>query len=216
MINRIVRSHEINELYTVASAKAEAIYDIGTHEVIKVLESEYEELLQKYNQQTNPTKWTKERYVKACLCTILLLNSPFLKSYKLDRKLFKSPAEVVGLLAVSCLWDVDFLLINKKVEKYEIDIIIKDFHGNIVLLLEVHGEHHEKPEQKEKDRQKREYYKEQEYQYMEIKGVELKNQFTTSVRKIAKEIEASLKKQRVAYMLKRGKILSVNNGKPIV
>ncbi|PVE74435.1 hypothetical protein [Priestia megaterium] len=216
MVKNNVRKCEINEAYKAASVRANEIYEIGADERIKRLEENYKELLQKYDQTTNPTKWTKEGYIKAGLCTMILLNSHFLNSYKLDWKMFNSPTEVVALLAVSCVWDVGFLLVNKKVGYYEIDIIIKDFHGNIVLLLEVHGEHHEKPEQKEKDRQKREYYKEQGYQYMEIKGVELKNQFTTSVRKIAKEIEESLKKQRVAYMLKRGKVLSVNNGKPII
>ncbi|KGP92730.1 hypothetical protein N780_13470 [Pontibacillus chungwhensis BH030062] len=166
---------------------------------IPMLEKKHQQLKRKHCSEFN---MTKEDYVKMMLCTRELVKVLGLKEFLSSWDKFKSPTEVVVYYAATFIWNPLLISVNLKEVNgfYEVDLTLKDFEGNIVLLIDVQGKVHNEPSNQINDRQKKQHYYDLGICFLQVRGVDVKNYFTEHIELFSKKIEEVYSVGNVKYL----------------
>jgi very-short-patch-repair endonuclease len=192
-----------SDIYDQCSKKAKSICLEGTDQDIEFLRKKYGEEQNRYGSSHYP----EERYVERMICARELV-----KRLKLNKDVkwtsFKSPIEVYGYFALNYSWSRKLISINKMdpTGRYEVDLAPCDIYGNCLFLLDLQGEHHREGHQKKKDEKKKEYFKEQGIKFVQINGVDIKNQFHENITLLSDVLEEVLAGVNVRYLCSHKKI----------
>ncbi|MFU1996711.1 hypothetical protein [Priestia megaterium] len=198
-------NQKFSAIYDHASERAKEIVSIGTDKDITKLVSNYQRLINKYDQSKNPTVYSEEEHVELMICTREIAKRLNLTKYGIDWRSFNSPIEAFALSALSLIWSLKLVLVNYKIGKFEVDLVVVDYFGNKVLLIDLQGK---KPHENRQamDQIKKKYYESYGYPFVQIQGTDFKNNFMNYVDLFTQEIEKSLSDVNVNYLYSKNKM----------
>ncbi|WP_341285803.1 hypothetical protein [Priestia megaterium] len=192
----IISNKIIKDYYKKAMREGDRIYSEGNDKYLEILKEQYAINNARYSH-------SKPKFTEAQAVTMWYVSRELCRYFKIgvNALRFNSPPEVLLYFAFMQVWNKNYILVNERFGKYEMDVSIRDCNTNIILASDAQGYAVHKDTETQ-DAKKREELKRQGLVLLQPAGVFLVNNFCDFVEILKETLREVYKESNVHYLKK--------------